>query len=143
VVNYDLPNGSDDFVHRIGRTGRAGAKGVATTFVTPLEKKDAQKMERELKIQFKWIVSDKNLAKEERNTPIDMNRAAGSLDDLLKMESRSWKSGDGPAPAAHARGERPARSSDATHGRAHSGRPGGRAHGSNSRSGGGGRRRRG
>ena len=25
VVNYDLPNGSDDFVHRIGRTGRAGA----------------------------------------------------------------------------------------------------------------------
>ncbi len=29
VVNYDLPNGSDDFVHRIGRTGRAGASGVA------------------------------------------------------------------------------------------------------------------
>ena len=37
VVNYDLPNGSDDFVHRIGRTGRAGATGVATTFVMPQE----------------------------------------------------------------------------------------------------------
>src|ERR1700761_2465540 len=36
VVNFDLPNGSDDFVHRIGRTGRAGASGVATTFITPL-----------------------------------------------------------------------------------------------------------
>ena len=54
VVNYDLPNGSDDFVHRIGRTGRAGAKGVATTFVTPLEKGDARKLERELKIKFNW-----------------------------------------------------------------------------------------
>ncbi len=38
VVNYDLPNASDDFVHRIGRTGRAGAKGVATTFVMPQER---------------------------------------------------------------------------------------------------------
>src|SRR5271154_1203389 len=52
VVNYDLPNASDDFVHRIGRTGRAGAKGVATTFVMPQEKHDARKLERELKIKF-------------------------------------------------------------------------------------------
>ena len=35
VVNYDLPNGSDDFVHRIGRTGRAGKKGIATTSSCP------------------------------------------------------------------------------------------------------------
>ena len=48
VINYDLPNASDDFVHRIGRTGRAGAKGVATTFVTPLEKNDAKKLESSL-----------------------------------------------------------------------------------------------
>jgi ATP-dependent RNA helicase RhlE len=54
VVNYDLPNGSDDFVHRIGRTGRAGASGIASTFVTPLEKGDARKLERELKIKFEW-----------------------------------------------------------------------------------------
>src|SRR6202000_3209423 len=72
VVNYDLPNGSDDFVHRIGRTGRAGAKGVGTTFVTPLEKGDAKKLERELKIQFQWFVADKNLAKEERNKPVGL-----------------------------------------------------------------------
>ena len=95
VVNYDLPNGSDDFVHRIGRTGRAGAKGVATTFITPLEKRDARKLENELKIQFEWIVADKDLAKEERNTPIDLGKQP--VDGLLAMETRSWKGGDGEA----------------------------------------------
>ncbi len=35
VVNYDLPRSADDHVHRIGRTGRAGARGVAVSFVTP------------------------------------------------------------------------------------------------------------
>ncbi|MFT3859287.1 MAG: DEAD/DEAH box helicase [Aquabacterium sp.] len=35
VVNYDLPRSADDHVHRIGRTARAGASGVAVSFVTP------------------------------------------------------------------------------------------------------------
>ncbi len=35
VVNYDLPNDPEDYVHRIGRTGRAGASGVAYTLATP------------------------------------------------------------------------------------------------------------
>ena len=30
VINYDMPNDIDDYVHRIGRTGRAGKKGLAT-----------------------------------------------------------------------------------------------------------------
>ena len=34
VVNYDLPRSADDYVHRIGRTGRAGARGVAVSFVS-------------------------------------------------------------------------------------------------------------
>jgi superfamily II DNA/RNA helicase len=34
VVNFDLPRSADDYVHRIGRTGRAGARGVAVSFVT-------------------------------------------------------------------------------------------------------------
>lgn len=35
VINYDVPEQPEDYIHRIGRTGRAGAKGLAITFVTP------------------------------------------------------------------------------------------------------------
>jgi superfamily II DNA/RNA helicase len=35
VINFDIPNCAEDYVHRIGRTGRAGAKGVAYSFVAP------------------------------------------------------------------------------------------------------------
>jgi len=34
VINYDFPNQLEMYVHRIGRTGRAGAKGVAYSFIT-------------------------------------------------------------------------------------------------------------
>lgn len=35
VINFDFPNGVEDYVHRIGRTGRAGATGESFTFFTP------------------------------------------------------------------------------------------------------------
>ena len=95
VVNYDLPNASDDFVHRIGRTGRAGAKGVATTFVMPQEKHDARKLERELKIKFEWREADKNLEKEVRNQPLDTT-AQGQ--DLMQLETRAWRGNDPVSP---------------------------------------------
>ena len=38
VINYDLPESPEDYVHRIGRTGRAGAEGFALCFVTPSDK---------------------------------------------------------------------------------------------------------
>ena len=34
VVNFDMPNNIEDYIHRIGRTGRAGASGVAVSFFT-------------------------------------------------------------------------------------------------------------
>jgi superfamily II DNA/RNA helicase len=34
IINFDLPTNVEDYVHRIGRTGRAGAKGVACSFVS-------------------------------------------------------------------------------------------------------------
>jgi ATP-dependent RNA helicase RhlE len=94
VVNYDLPNSTEDFVHRIGRTGRAGKKGIATSFVMPQEKSDARKLERELKIKFDWQEADKNIEKEERNKPLDLNQSK----DLLQLETRSWKGNDPVTP---------------------------------------------
>ena len=46
VVNYDLPSTSNDYVHRIGRTARAGAKGHAITFAMPDEFREVRAIER-------------------------------------------------------------------------------------------------
>ncbi|OHA76909.1 MAG: hypothetical protein A3G10_01930 [Candidatus Wildermuthbacteria bacterium RIFCSPLOWO2_12_FULL_49_9] len=46
VVNYDLPATSEDYVHRIGRTARAGATGHAATFAMPQERREVRSIER-------------------------------------------------------------------------------------------------
>jgi ATP-dependent RNA helicase RhlE len=53
VVNYDMPREAEDFVHRIGRTGRASARGVASTFAAPEERHVLRKMEKMLSINMK------------------------------------------------------------------------------------------
>ncbi len=50
VVNYDMPKMAEDFVHRVGRTGRASKSGVASTFQAPEERGDLRRIERALKI---------------------------------------------------------------------------------------------
>jgi ATP-dependent RNA helicase RhlE len=49
VVNYELPHVPEDYIHRIGRTGRAGATGQAISFVAPEEEKYLSDIERLLK----------------------------------------------------------------------------------------------
>jgi ATP-dependent RNA helicase RhlE len=52
IVNYDVPNDPEDYVHRIGRTARAQADGVALTFVTPKENVAFKKIESFLGIKI-------------------------------------------------------------------------------------------
>jgi ATP-dependent RNA helicase RhlE len=53
VVNFDMPKEAEDYVHRVGRTGRASARGVASTFAAPDETHALRKMERTLHITTK------------------------------------------------------------------------------------------
>lgn len=46
VVNFDLPNVPETYVHRIGRTGRAGASGIAVSFCSPDERADLRAIEK-------------------------------------------------------------------------------------------------
>lgn len=46
VLNYDLPDNSEDYVHRIGRTARAGKKGKAISFASPQQGREVQKIEQ-------------------------------------------------------------------------------------------------
>jgi ATP-dependent RNA helicase RhlE len=54
VVNYDLPQEPENFIHRVGRTGRAGARGASWTFVTPVERTDVRGYERALGVQVEF-----------------------------------------------------------------------------------------
>jgi ATP-dependent RNA helicase RhlE len=45
VINYDLPDDPENYVHRIGRTGRAGSQGHAVTLATPAQSQDVKKIE--------------------------------------------------------------------------------------------------
>jgi ATP-dependent RNA helicase DeaD len=51
VINYDVPNSPDIYVHRIGRTGRVGRSGRAITFITPKQRRDLQAIERHAKTE--------------------------------------------------------------------------------------------
>ena len=52
VVNYDVPNSPDVYVHRIGRTGRAGESGRAVTLITPKQRRDLEAIERHAKTEI-------------------------------------------------------------------------------------------
>jgi superfamily II DNA/RNA helicase len=50
VINYDPPADREGYVHRIGRTARAGRSGVGVTFVSPEQRRDVQSLARQLKL---------------------------------------------------------------------------------------------
>ena len=53
VINYAIPQEAESYVHRIGRTGRAGQKGIAITFVTPREAKKLSQIKKVTKTDIK------------------------------------------------------------------------------------------
>ena len=58
VVNYDLPNVPEAYVHRIGRTARAGASGFAVAFCSPEEQKLLRDIERVIKMKIPAKMAD-------------------------------------------------------------------------------------
>jgi ATP-dependent RNA helicase RhlE len=52
VINYDIPKMAEDFIHRVGRTGRAGSLGRASTLVTGAEVLELRNIERTLKLRI-------------------------------------------------------------------------------------------
>jgi ATP-dependent RNA helicase DeaD len=52
IINYDIPQFCDDYVHRVGRTGRMGREGVAFTFVTPEEGNELTRIEQRINLEL-------------------------------------------------------------------------------------------
>jgi ATP-dependent RNA helicase DeaD len=62
VINFDVPNSSESYVHRIGRTGRVGRTGRAITFVTPAERDEIGRIERDVNTKIgEWESPEERL----------------------------------------------------------------------------------
>ncbi|MDF2379633.1 MAG: DEAD/DEAH box helicase [Candidatus Gracilibacteria bacterium] len=61
VINYDLPDNSEDYVHRIGRTGRAGHTGKAISFACPEQGKDVNAIENLINLSIPILPLPKDL----------------------------------------------------------------------------------
>lgn len=58
VINYDMPQDAESFIHRVGRTGRAGGRGVASTFFAREQRSDLFQLERTLGVRMERIGED-------------------------------------------------------------------------------------
>ena len=58
VINYDLPKMAEDFIHRVGRTGRAGLQGRASSLVSGVEVMELRQIERTLQLRIERKVID-------------------------------------------------------------------------------------
>src|SRR5579859_2172957 len=62
VINYDLPEVAENFIHRVGRTGRAGGHGVATTLFSREQRSELFQLERTLGIRIERLGADASSA---------------------------------------------------------------------------------
>jgi ATP-dependent RNA helicase DeaD len=102
VINYNLPENPDDYIHRIGRTARAGAKGETIIFITPSEKFKWNKIKKLLNIDIKDDGVDELISNNEKkikkkfpnkNKPIQFNkkkRKKSSKKSNKKNKSSLW-----------------------------------------------------
>jgi ATP-dependent RNA helicase RhlE len=68
VINYDLPKMAEDFIHRVGRTGRAGSTGRATTLAAGVEIVELRNIERTLKLRIERMQMDPSGATQPRRS---------------------------------------------------------------------------
>jgi ATP-dependent RNA helicase DeaD len=95
VINYDVPDTTDGYVHRIGRTGRVGRTGRAITFVTPSQRREIPRIEREAKVAIgAWEPPEERL--EHAPRPRRRDHAEATVDGVVKLfVNRGRRSGIG------------------------------------------------
>lgn len=80
VINYDLPEEAETYIHRIGRTGRAGATGVSISFCSPDERgqlRDILKLAKDIQVIESHPYDASQAGEEPRKTPGQQQRRSG------------------------------------------------------------------
>lgn len=91
VLNYNLPDETEQYVHRSGRTGRASATGISIAIITPREKRRIKEIEKVLKKEFvlqavpqgEEICEKQLLYQINRMMQLDMGEGAGPIENYL------------------------------------------------------------
>ncbi len=108
IINYDIPQFCDDYVHRVGRTGRMGREGVAYTFVTPEEGGELTRIEMRIDRLLRRDEISGFEASSPRSAPLDRSAAPAS-DGAVAAESTEPVAAPapaGPRPMSNRRGRR-------------------------------------
>ena len=66
VINYDIPHDTEWYIHRIGRTGRAGQKGMAITFVNARQYDKLRRIEADIQTRIRKQKSERSHLKEKQ-----------------------------------------------------------------------------
>ena len=90
VINYDLPSTPDDYVHRIGRTARAGKKGKAISFATFDQRRDIQDIERLIRTQLRVSADSSQQQSSQHMQPRQQPQRHGSRPSRHKGFKRSF-----------------------------------------------------
>jgi ATP-dependent RNA helicase RhlE len=94
VINYDLPANAEDYVHRIGRTGRAGLTGHAISFAMPNQKNDVKSIERVIRMALPISPLPEGLPVAERFSIGDNQRAGRHEQNYKQRSRRNYRSGN-------------------------------------------------
>ena len=88
VFNYELPNVAEQYVHRIGRTARAGAAGVALSFCAPDEKPYLRDIERLTGIEVDRVPLPENFTAEAARLPAPARRTQAEMEQDARRDDR-------------------------------------------------------
>lgn len=101
IFNYDIPEDPESYIHRIGRTGRAGETGKAFTFVTPRDRQELVAIENKIRKNLKTITvvrdnknhkpENKKSKEQSKNQDFKWNRDSGKKKTIRSIDKRKGK----------------------------------------------------